>query len=191
MSGKDITIQGTDGGFGAYLAAPATGHGPGIVVIQEIFGVNDVVRKICDAHAARGRFALAPDLFWRLQPGVQLTDRTQEDWGKAFALMQRFDVDKGMEDVQASLTHLRKVPGCSGKAGAVGYCLGGQLAFLAATRTDADASVGYYGVNLPNRLNEAHKIKTPLMLHIAAKDQFSSPEAQKQIIDGLKDNPLE
>ena len=172
MTGKDIIVKGADGNFGGYLASPASGHGPGVVVIQEIFGVNDVVRQICDYHAARGRFALAPDLFWRLEPGVQLTDKTQEDWGKAFGLMQRFDADKGVVDIQASIRHLREVPGCSGKIGTVGYCLGGQLAFLSATRTDTDAAVGYYGVNIQNRLDEAGKIKKPLMLHIAGKDQY-------------------
>jgi carboxymethylenebutenolidase len=104
--------------------------------------------------------------------------------------MQRFDADKGVVDIQASIKHLREVPGCSGKIGAVGYCLGGQLAFLCATRTDADAAVGYYGVNIQNRLNEAGKIKKPVMLHIAGKDAYCPPEAQKQIIDGLKGNPL-
>src|SRR5262245_31147104 len=152
MSGKDITVKGSDGTFGGYLASPASGHGPGVIVIQEIFGVNDVVRAICDAHAARGRFALAPDLFWRLEPGIQLTDKTQEEWGKALGYMQRFDADKGMVDIQASISPWPKVPGCTGKIGTVGYCLGGQLAFLAGTRTDADANVGYYGVMLDKRL---------------------------------------
>ena len=190
MSGKDITVKGSDGTFGAYLASPASGHGPGVIVIQEIFGVNDVVRSICDAHAARGRFALAPDLFWRLEPGVQLTDKTQEDWGKAFGYMQRFDADKGVVDIQTSISHLRKVPGCSGKIGTVGYCLGGQLAFLSGTRTDSDANVGYYGVMIEKRLNEANKIKKPLMLHIAAKDAYQTPEARAQIADALKSNSL-
>src|SRR6266481_1522747 len=104
MSGKDITVKGPDGNFGAYLATPASGHGPGVVVIQEIFGVNDVVRKICDGHAAKGRFALAPDLFWRLEPGVQLTDKSQEHWNRAFGLMQKFDHDKGIADIQASIS---------------------------------------------------------------------------------------
>jgi carboxymethylenebutenolidase len=189
MSGKDITVKGPDGTFGAYLATPSSGRGAGVVVIQEIFGVNDVVRGICDWHAARGRIALAPDLFWHLEPGVQLTDKSQEHWGKAFSLMQRFDVDKGVADIQASISHLRKLDGVTGKVGAVGYCLGGQLAFLCATRTDSDASVGYYGVNIQNRLTEAGKIKKPLMLHIAGKDSYCPPEAQKQIIEGLKGNP--
>jgi carboxymethylenebutenolidase len=190
MSGKDITVKGSDGTFGAYLASPASGHGPGVIVIQEIFGVNDVVRSICDAHAARGRFALAPDLFWRLEPGVQLTDKTQEDWGKAFGYMQRFDADNGVVDIQTSISHLRKVPGCSGKIGTVGYCLGGQLAFLSGTRTDSDANVGYYGVMIEKRLGEASKIKKPVMLHIASKDAYQTPEARAQIMDALKGNPL-
>ena len=190
MSGKDITVKGSDGTFGAYLASPASGQGPGVIVIQEIFGVNDVVRSICDAHAARGRFALAPDLFWRLEPGVQLTDKTQEDWGKAFGYMQRFDADAGVTDIQTSIAHLRKVPGCTGKIGTVGYCLGGQLAFLAGTRTDADANVGYYGVMIEKRLGEAGKIKKPVMLHIAGKDAYQTPEARAAIQDGLKGNPL-
>src|SRR5258706_15406358 len=111
MSGKDITVKGADGNFGAYLATPASGHGPGVIVIQEIFGVNDVVRKICDSHAARGRFALAPDLFWRLEPGVQLTDKTQDHWGRAFGLMQHFYAATGIVDVQSSLSSLLKVQG--------------------------------------------------------------------------------
>ena len=188
MAGKKITVKGKDGEFGAYLASPASGKGPGIIVIQEIFGINDFVKEVADHYAEKGYFALAPDLFWRLEPGVVLTDKTQEHWQKAFSLMQRFDIDKGIEDIQASISHLRKVPGVTGKVGAVGYCLGGQLAFLTATRTDVDAAVGYYGVYIQTRLGEANKIKKPLMLHIAGKDQFVPPEAQQQITDGLKGN---
>lgn len=188
MTGKMITLKGSDGSFGGYLASPASGKGPGIIVIQEIFGINSFVKEVADAYAARGYFALAPDLFWRLEPNVNLTDKTQEDWQKAFSLMQRFDIDKGVGDIQTAITHLRGVPGLSGKIGAVGYCLGGQLAFLTATRTDIDASVGYYGVYIQTRLGEAGNIKKPLMLHIAGDDQFVPPEAQAQIIDGLKGN---
>ncbi|HEY5598340.1 MAG TPA: dienelactone hydrolase family protein [Kiloniellales bacterium] len=190
MSGTKITLKGGDGTFGAYLASPSAGRGPGVVVIQEIFGINEFVREVCDYHAARGRFALAPDLFWRIEPGVQLTDKSEEHWKRAFALMQAFDIDKGVSDIQTAVTHLRKMSGVSGKVGTVGYCLGGQLAYLTATRTDTDAAVGYYGVYIQNRLNESAKIRKPLLLHIAGKDQFVPPEAQKQIIDGLKGNKL-
>jgi carboxymethylenebutenolidase len=192
MSGQDVRIKSSpDGEFGAYLASPASGRGPGLVVIQEIFGVNSVMRKIADEFAARGYFALAPDLFWRLEPGVQLSDQSDAEWKRAFDLMGRFDQDAGVRDIQTSITYLRhSVAGCTGKVGAVGYCLGGLLAFLAATRTDCDAAVGYYGVNIQEKLSEAAKIRKPVMLHIAGKDEYVPPEAQKKIVEGLKNNPL-
>ncbi|MBS0470049.1 MAG: dienelactone hydrolase family protein [Proteobacteria bacterium] len=192
MAGQDIQITSKSGGsFGAYLASPASGRGPGVVVIQEIFGVNKVMRDIADDYAARGYFALCPDLFWRLEPGVQLTDQSDAEWQRAFDLMGRFNPDTGIEDVQSTIDHLRNsVTGCTGKVGAVGYCLGGLLAYLTATRTDSDASVGYYGVNIQDKLGEAKSIRKPLMLHIAGKDEYVPPPAQKAVIDGLKDNGL-
>ena len=188
MSGTEITIKTADGGMMGYLASPATGRGPGIVVIQEIFGVNKVMRDIADGLAARGYFALAPDLFWRLEPGVQLTDKTDAEWKRAFDLMNRFNPDSGVHDIQSAIKHLRGVSGCTGKVGAVGYCLGGLLAYLTACRTDSDACVGYYGVNIDTKLDEAKNIKKPLMLHIAGKDQFVKPEAQHKITETLKHN---
>jgi carboxymethylenebutenolidase len=189
MAGEDITIKTADGAMGGYLAKPASGRGPGLVVIQEIFGINKVMRDLADGFAARGYFALAPDLFWRIRPGVQLTDKTDAEWKQAFDLMNKFDANKGVEDIQATIGTLRETDGCTGKVGAVGYCLGGQLAYLTAARTDADACVGYYGVNIQNLLGESANIKKSLMLHIAAKDEYTPPEAQKKIEDGLKDNP--
>ncbi|MGA9795569.1 MAG: dienelactone hydrolase family protein [Rhizomicrobium sp.] len=188
MSGTDISIATPDGAMGGYLASPSGGRGPGLVVIQEIFGVNKVMRDLADGFAARGYFALVPDLFWRIQPGVQLTDHSKAEWDQAFALMNKFDSDSGVKDIQASLAHLRGTSGCTGKVGDVGYCLGGLLAYLTATRTDSDASVGYYGVNIQKFLGEAKSLKQPLMLHIAGKDAFTPPEAQKQIVEGLKGN---
>jgi carboxymethylenebutenolidase len=192
MAGQEVRIKTSpDGEFAAYLASPASGRGPGIVVIQEIFGVNKVMRDVTDAFAARGYFAICPDLFWRLEPVVQLTDRTKQEWDRAFDLMGRFDQDAGAKDIQATIGYLRhSVTGCTGKVGTVGYCLGGLLAYLASTRTDTDASVGYYGVNIKDKLGEADRIKKPLMLHVAGKDQFVPPDAQKLVSDGLKSNPL-
>jgi carboxymethylenebutenolidase len=188
MTGRDITIATKDGAMGGYLAAPSSARGPGLVVIQEIFGVNQVMRDLADGFAARGYVALVPDLFWRIQPGVQLTDKSKAEWDKAFALMNAFDPDKGVADIQSTIDTLRRSEQCSGKVGAVGYCLGGLLAYLTAARTDADASVGYYGVNIQTKLAEAANIKKPLMLHIAGKDQFTPPAAQTEIVDGLKGN---
>jgi carboxymethylenebutenolidase len=190
MSGADITIQGPDGNFGGYLAIPSGGRGPGLLVIQEIFGVNKVMRDIADGYAARGYFALAPDLFWRIEPGVQLTDKSDAEWKRAFDLMNKFEPDLGIKDLQAAIDHLCGLSGCTGKVGAVGYCLGGLLAFLAAAHTNSDATVSYYGVNIDQKLDERAAIKRPLMLHIAEKDQFVKPEAQQKIIAALKTNPL-
>lgn len=191
MAGQRVSIKAKDGGsFGGYLASPGSQRGPGVVIIQEIFGVNKVMRDIADGMASRGFFALVPDLFWRLKPGVELSDHSEADWKEAFSLMQRFDIDKGVEDIQATINHLRSTKGVTGKVGTLGYCLGGQLAYLSATRTDSDASVGYYGVGIENRLDEAGKIKKPLLLHIAEGDEYVLPPAQKKIKDALKGNPL-
>lgn len=189
MSGQDIRITGPAGDFSAYLAIPASGKGPGIVVLQEIFGVNQVMRDRCDALAEQGFVALCPDLFWRIEPGVDITDKTKEEWDKAFSLMQAFNPETGVEDIAATITHLRGMDACTGKVGAMGYCLGGLLAYLTATRTDSDASVGYYGVSISDRLDEAKNITKPLMLHIAGKDQFVPPEAQSAMHAGLDDHP--
>lgn len=188
MSGKEITIKAADGGqFMGYLSTPASGKGPGIVVIQEIFGVNKVMRDITDWLAGEGFVALCPDLFWRQEPGVQLTDKSQEEWGKAFKLMQGFDLGKGMADIQSTIKTLRANPGCSGSVGAIGYCLGGRLALLAATRTDADAAVSYYGVYLHEHVGET--IKAPLMLHIAGEDEFFPKEGRDAVRNALSGNP--
>src|SRR5690606_2500634 len=176
VSGETITIKGTDGSFSGYLAKPASGTGPGIVVIQEIFGVNKVMRDLTDAYAAAGYVAACPDLFWRIEPGIDITDKTEAEWKRAFELFNLFDVGKGIEDMKATLAAVRTQQACTGKAGSLGYCLGGKLAFLMATRSDSDCNVGYYGVGLGDLLGEAKTITKPLMLHIAEKDGFSSPE---------------
>jgi carboxymethylenebutenolidase len=187
MSGKEITIKAADGGqFKGYLATPASGKGPGIVVAQEIFGVNEVMREITDMYAKEGFVALCPDLFWRQEPGVQITDKTQEEWGKAFKLMQGFDFAKGMSDVQASITALRGLKECTGKVGVVGYCLGGRIAYAAATSTDADAAVSYYGVYLHEHLNET--VKAPLLVHIAGEDEFFPKEGREAVKKTLAGN---
>ena len=185
----DITIDGPDGSFGAYLAVPATTPAPGLVVAQEIFGVNQVMRDICDWLAGEGYAACCPDIFWRIEPGIQITDQTEAEWQRAFELFGLFDVDKGVDDLKTTLAHLRGRPECTGKAGSIGYCLGGKLAFLMGTRTDADCNVSYYGVGLDELLGEAGNITKPLLMHVASQDQFLPPEAQEKIKAGLAGHP--
>ncbi len=192
----EVTVKGKFGGtFKAYLArpqAPPPGvkNMPGIVLIQEIFGVNDVMRRLADDYAKQGYVVLCPDLFWRIKPGIQITDKTQQEWDLAFSLFQRFDQNKGVEDLGSTMDELRRTPGCSGKVGAVGYCLGGKLAYLMSARTTIDISVGFYPVALDAALNEASKIKKPLMLHIAEEDQFVPHDVQDKIQVVLGKNPL-
>jgi carboxymethylenebutenolidase len=188
---KEIQLSAADGhgSFMAYLATPAARPAAAIVVIQEIFGVNAGIRKMCDDYAAAGYIALAPDLFWRQEPGIQLTDRSDGEWQKAFQLYQGFNVDKGIEDIQTTIDSLRAMDGSSGKVGTVGFCLGGLLAYLSATRTTADASVGYYGVGIQDKLAEAHHIKKPLILHIPTLDKFVDADAQAKIQAGLRSSP--
>ena len=181
----NLNIRVREGKFGAYLARPKSGKGPGIVVIQEIFGVNADMRAICDAYAAQGYFALCPDIFWRQEPGVDITDQSQDEWNKAFALYKGFDEAKGVEDLIVALSFLRATQGVSGKVGVTGYCLGGKLTYLMACRSGCDAAVAYYGVGIDAALGEAKHIRKPLVLHIAVKDGFVPPEAQAKIRAGL------
>lgn len=185
MKTERVSIKTADGEFSAYVARPDAARAPAIAVLQEIFGVNQVMRDICDDYARAGYIAICPDLFWRVEPGVDITDQSKEEWDQAFKLMTAFDVDQGMKDVQATIDRVRVDPQCSGKVGAVGFCLGGRLAYLTATRTDVDAAVGYYGVGIENYLAEAEKLSAPLMLHIAGEDGFVPKEAQALIHQAL------
>ena len=181
------TLDG-DGAFDCYLARPAGPPTAAIVVIQEIFGVNAGIRRKCDRLAEAGYLALAPDLFWRLERGVELDPDIEGEFNAALELMGRFDQDLGVRDIEATIRFARKSEGCR-KVGAVGYCLGGRHAYMTAARTDADASVGYYAVGIDNLLREKHAIANPLLLHIPTADGFVPPEVQAQMHQGLDDHP--
>jgi carboxymethylenebutenolidase len=180
------------GAFSAYLAEPEAAPRGAIAVIQEIFGVNEGIRRKCDHWASLGYIGVAPDLFWRLEPGVELDPDVPEEFQRALGLMQRLDQDKAIADLEATIRDARaRLPEGpkAAKVGCVGYCLGGRLAFLCATRTDVDASVGYYGVGLEGLLGEKHAIAHPVMLHIAGADHFVTPDKQALIHQGLDDHP--
>jgi len=185
-----ITIPTLDGtaAIPAYAARPAGTAKAAIIVIPEIFGVNPGIRRKCDSWAAKGYLAVAPDLFWRFAPGVELDPDVPEQLQEAFGYFQRYDPADGVYDIEATIHWIRRQAGVA-RVGCAGYCLGGRLAYMTATRTDIDASVGYYGVMIDQMLGESHAIARPLMLHIAGDDQFVSPEAQAAMHAGLDDHP--
>ena len=194
MQGETLTVTTPDGTFEALVRRPVDqeqgeGPRPAVVVIQEIFGVNHTMRETADRLAAEGFYAVVPDLFWRLEPGIELDDRKPDELQRAFDLYGKFDVDTGVDDIAATIAAVRDLPGVDGKVGAVGYCLGGLLAFLTAARTDADAVVSYYGVNIEAYTGEAEKLAHPLLLHIAEEDHFVSKPAQDKIAADLKNHP--
>jgi carboxymethylenebutenolidase len=183
-----ISTLAGDERFDCYLARPDGAPRAAIVVIQEIFGVNEGIRRKCDKLAGDGYLALAPDLFCRLKRNVELDPDVDSEFKTALELMGRFDQDEGVRDIEATIRYARNAEGCA-KVGVVGYCLGGRLAFMAAARTDADASVGYNAVGIDNLLREKHAIANPLMLHVPTGDHFVGPEAQKAMHQGLDDHP--
>ena len=174
--------------FSGYLARPDREATTAILVIQEIFGVNAGIRQKCDNFAAQGYLAIAPDLFWRLERGVELDPDVQEEFDRGLELMGKFDQDLGIRDIQATIDFLRDEIGAE-KVGCVGYCLGGRLAYMTAARTNIDATVGYYAVGIDELLHEKEAISNPLMLHIAGDDGFVDDETQKKMHEGLDDHP--
>ncbi|MCU0944134.1 MAG: dienelactone hydrolase family protein [Rubritepida sp.] len=190
MTSLSIPASDGSGHFEALVVAPKTQPAGAVVMIQEIFGVNAAMRALSAWVADMGFIAVCPDLFWRQEPGVQLDpDAGQAQWDKAFKLYQGFDQAKGVEDLAATIAAARRLPGCNGRVGTMGFCLGGLMAYRTAVATDADCNVSYYGVGIEGLLGEAAKITHPLLMHIAEKDKFVPPEAQAQILAGLKGHP--
>jgi carboxymethylenebutenolidase len=177
-----------DGEIPAYVARPQSTPKAAIIVIPEIFGVNPGIRQKADSWAAAGYLAVAPDIFWRFAPGVELNPDVEAELNEAFGYFQQYDPAAGVYDIESTIKWVRSVEGVA-KVGCTGYCLGGRLAYMAAARTDVDASVGYYGVMIDTMLGEAHHIAKPLMLHIPTADHFVGPEAQAAIHAALDDHP--
>jgi len=184
MKGQ-ITIDGPDGAFGAYLARPEALPAPAVVVLQELFGVNADIRKHCDELAGQGFIAVAPDLFWRQEPGVDLSVTSEPDWQHGLRLYQVYDRDAGARDVKDTVETVAKMPECAGKIAVLGYCLGGLMTFLTAVRYGVDAAVAYHGGDTEKYLGEVDGLHAPLLMHLAEEDEFISKPAQAQIKKAL------
>jgi carboxymethylenebutenolidase len=186
-SSVEVTVP--DGAIYAYLAEPISVPVPAVVVVQEAFGVNADLRMTCEEFASKGFIAMSPDLYWRQQPRVELSDKT--DWPQAVAFYEALDLDKAVADVQATVEQARAMTWCTGRVGVVGYCLGGLLAYLLAARVGVDAAVGYYGGRTEEFLGEAHALRGPLLMHFGDQDEYIDTSAQRAISDTLAPHGVE
>ena len=190
MPAETLSIRTGEAVFSAYVAAPTATPAPAVVVIQEIFGVNAVMRGVCDDLAAQGYLAVCPDLFWRIEPGIDLTDKSDAEWKRAFELFQTFDQVKGIEDLKATVAAARTHTGANGRVATMGYCLGGRLAFMMAEQSDADVNISYYGVGLDGLLGDLNKVTRPLIVHIADKDEYFPAEGRAAVVAAAKGHKL-
>ena len=184
-----ITINGQDGAFDAYIARPEGLPAPGVVVLQELFGVNADIRKHCDELAEQGFIAVAPDLFWRQEPGVDLSVTSEPDWQHGLRLYQAYDRNAGARDVKDTADTVAKMPECTGKVAVLGYCLGALMTFLTAVRYRVDAAVAYHGGDTEQYLGELNGLHAPLLMHLAEEDEFISKTAQAEIKKALASKP--
>jgi carboxymethylenebutenolidase len=184
-----IEIKGRDGTFGAYIARPRTLPAPAVIALQEVFGVNADIREHCHELAEQGFLAVAPDLYWRQEPGVDLDARSDVDWQHAVQLYQAYDRDSGAKDVEDAVSAVAKLQECTGKVGLLGYCFGGLMVFITAARSNIDAGVAFHGGDTEKYLNEADTLNAPLLMHLAEQDEFISKEAQAAIKSALANKP--
>ena len=190
MQTRNIKIPLRDGVMGGYLAIPDGPPVGAIVAIMEIWGVNDTMRKHAHEFAEAGFVCFVPDLFWRQEPGVELSDGNPADVKKAFDLYYDFDYDLGVRDMEDTVKHLATLPECNGRVGAVGYCLGGKLCYLLCCRTDIDCAVAYYGTYIEHNIREVGNLHRPFMLHMAMKDRWVQAEVNDLLERRLAPNPL-
>jgi carboxymethylenebutenolidase len=184
---QTINIQTEGGEFSAYVARPSQLPAPAVVVLHEVFGVNADIRKTCQELAEAGFVAVAPELFWRQERGVDLDTWSEEEWKKGLALYTAYDRDTGVRDVLATMRAAAGLGGVTGKVGVMGFCLGGLMTYLTAARHDVDAAVAYHGGDTENYLDEARAIKAPLLMHLAGEDEYISKDAQRRIRAALAD----
>ena len=190
MKTRSITVPMRDGRMGAYLALPEGKPVGAIIAIMEIWGVNDTMRHHAHEFAEAGYVCLVPDLFWRQEAGVELSDANPDDVKKAFDLYYGFDYDTGVDDMMDVVKYLKTIPECNGHVGAVGYCLGGKLCYLMCCRTDIDCAVAYYGTYIEHNIREVKNLHRPFLLHMAMKDRWVQAEVNDLLMRNLSPNPL-
>ncbi|MDB5963029.1 MAG: carboxymethylenebutenolidase [Massilia sp.] len=184
-----IEIDAADGKFGAYLATPHTGGGPGIVLIQEIFGVNEHIRTVAEQYANDGFMVIVPDLFWRSAPRIEL-GYDEAGWKRAVELMNAADINKAQADIGAAIDALKARDGFTGPLASIGYCWGGLLSYLTAANGLVDAAICYYGGGIQNNLDRAADIEVPVLMLFGEEDSHIPMDAVHKIAEAFEDNEL-
>ena len=182
-----IEIDSAEGKVGAYLAIPHARKGPGIVLIQEIFGVNEHIRSVAEQYAADGYLVIAPDLFWRSGHRIELT-YDEAGWKRAIELMNATDVDKAQKDIELAIDALKAQPGLDGGIASIGYCFGGLLSYHTAANGLVDVAIAYYGGGIQNQLDRADEIEVPLLMHFGEQDSHIPLEAVEKIAERFDNN---
>ena len=182
---SELSIQTPDGDFGAYLATPGQVPAPALILLQEVYGVNRFMRRISDHWAGEGFLAACPHVYWRIAPGTVLDPETDGHREQALELGKQLDVEQAVEDIGVLAEALRARPECNGRVAVSGYCLGGKLAYLCATRGKVDCAVSYYGVGIEGWLGEADALSAPLLMHIGEADPWTPPEVREQLAGAL------
>jgi carboxymethylenebutenolidase len=178
-----ITIEGRNGSFQAYIARPNASPASAVVVLQELFGVNADIREHCDKLAELGYLAVAPDLYWRLEPGVDLNVRSKEDWDHGVRLNQAYDHDTGAVDIKDTVDAVARLTECNGRVALMGYCIGGLMTFLTAARFGGiAAAVAYHGGDTEKHLDEVDGLHAPILMHLAGEDEFMPKAARDAIV---------
>lgn len=190
MQARTVEVPLRDGVMNAYLAIPDRAPAGAVIAIMEIWGVNHTMREHAREFAQAGFVCLVPDLFWRQEPGVELSDGNPEDVKRAFDLYYDFDYELGVQDMEDTRRYLATLPECNGRVGAVGYCLGGKLCYLMCCRTDIDCAVAYYGTYIEHNIREAKNLHRPFMLHMALKDRWVQAEVNELLERRLAPNRL-
>jgi carboxymethylenebutenolidase len=186
---NQLVIKSPDGAFGAYIARPAGQPAPAVIVFQELFGVNADIRATCDELAKQGFIAIAPDLFWRQEPGVDLEVRSEADWQHGLRLYGAYDRDAGARDIVQTIRAAVNLAGSTGRFALQGYCLGALMAFITAARHEVAAAVAYHGGDTEKYLGEVGSLRAPLLMHLGEEDEFISKPAQAQIKAALPKKP--
>jgi carboxymethylenebutenolidase len=176
------------GDFDLPLWLPESGSGPAVVLLQEIFGLDDYLRSVAADLAAAGYVVGVPDLFWRTDPGWS-SGHDEAGLTASLAVVAEFDAELGVADAVATLAHLRSLPEVTGKVGALGFCLGGALAYGLAAVSDPDAVVSFYGSTVPDQLDRLDRITCPLQFHFGGQDPYIPREAVARVEAAVAGRP--